>query len=68
MTSNTWRLTKAAAKLLSDLVIFSVFLSVIRLDFPKLIWVVPLKYLMLFLAGTSTKQFWNICEENFLHH
>ena len=41
-------LTKVGAKLLSDLIIFSIFPSDIPLDFRKLIQVVPLKYLMYF--------------------
>ena len=45
MSGNTWWSTKVGAKLLSDLVIFSIFSSNIPLDFHGLIWVVPLKYL-----------------------
>ena len=63
MSGNTW--WKVGAKLLSDLVIFSVFPSKVLLDFHKSIQVVPLKYLMYFLAGINTKQFWNIPEEQF---
>ena len=43
-----------AAKLLSDLVIFSIFPSDILLDFHELIQVVLLKYLMYFSAGINT--------------
>ena len=48
--------TKFGAKLLSDLVIFSIFSSDIPLDFHKSIRVVPLKYLEgnIFLAGINT--------------
>ena len=48
-------ISKSGAKLLSDLVIFSIFSSDIPLDFHKSIGVVPLKYLMYFLAGITTK-------------
>ena len=34
--------------------------SDIPLDFHEPIWVMPLKYLMHFLAAINTKQFWNI--------
>ena len=47
--------TKVGAKLLSDLVIFSIYSSEIPLDFYKAIRVVPSKYLMYFLAGINTK-------------
>ena len=47
--------TKVGAKLLTDLGIFSIFSSGIRLYFHKSIRVVPLKYLMYFLAGINTK-------------
>ena len=46
---------KLGARLLSDLVIFSIFSSGTSLDFQELIRVVPLKYLMYFLAGINTK-------------
>ena len=55
MSGNTWWLTKVGSKLLSDLVIFSIFFSYIPLDFDESILVVPLKYLMCFLAGINTK-------------
>ena len=42
--------TKVGAKLLPDLVIFSIFSTDIPLDFYESIWVVPLKYLMCFLT------------------
>ena len=49
MSSNTsWWSTKVCAKLVSDLVIFSIFSSDIPTDFYKSIPVVPLKYLMFF--------------------
>ena len=58
MSGNKWWSTKIGAKLLSDLVtfsIFSIFSSDIPLDFYESILVVPLKYLMYFLAGINTK-------------
>ena len=55
MSGNKWWSTKVGAKLLSDLVIFSIYPYGILLDFHKSIWVVPLKYLMYFLAGVNTK-------------
>ena len=48
-------ISKNGAKLLSDLVIFSIFSSDIPLDFLEPIKIVPLKYLMNFLAGINTK-------------
>ena len=48
-------LTKVGAKLLFHLVIFSIFSSVIALDFHEVIRVVPLKYLIHFLADIDTK-------------
>ena len=55
MSVNIWWSTKVGAKLLSYLVIFSIFSSDIPLDFHELIRVVLLKYLMYFLAGINTK-------------
>ena len=55
MPDNTLWSTKVGAKLLSDLVIFSIFSSGIPLDYHKSIRVVPLKYLMYFLADVNTK-------------
>ena len=55
--------TKVGAKLLSDLVIVSIFSFDIPLDFHDWIWVVLLKYLMYFLAGIKIKWLWNISEE-----
>ena len=52
--SNEWS-TKVGAKLLSDLVIFSILSSDIPLDLHDSIWVVLAKYLMYFLAGINTK-------------
>ena len=57
---------KGGAKLLSNLVIFSIFSSDNPLDFHKSIQVVPLKYLMYFLAGINTKQFWDIPEGEYV--
>ena len=54
MSCEKWWSTKVGAILLSDLVIFSIISSNIRLDFYNLIRVVPVKYLMYFLAGTNT--------------
>ena len=48
MSGNTWWSTKFGAKLLSDLVTFSIFYFDITLNFYKSIGVVPLKYLMYF--------------------
>ena len=50
MSANTWW-----AKLLSDLVIFSVFYVELPLDFHESVQVETLKYLMYFLAGVSSK-------------
>ena len=55
MSGNKWWSTKVSAKLLYDLVIFSIIFSDIPIDFHELILVVPLKYLMYFLAGINTK-------------
>ena len=46
---------KVGVKLLSDLVTFSIFSSDIPLDFHESMRIVPLKYLMHFLAGVNTK-------------
>ena len=54
MSCEKWLSTKVGAILLSDLVIFSIISSNIPLDFYNLIRVVPVKYLMYFLAGTNT--------------
>ena len=62
MSCNTWWSAKLREKLLPDLVIFPIFFSDIPLDFHELIRLVPLKYLMYFLVGINTKQFWNIPE------
>ena len=55
MSGNKWGSTKVGAKLLSDLVKFSILSSDISLDFHDSIQVVPVKYLMYFLAGINTK-------------
>ena len=65
MSDNTWWSTKVSTKLLFDLVIFSIFSSEIPFDFNDSVRVVPLKYLMCFLAGTYTNQFWNISIEKY---
>ena len=49
------KIRKVGAKLLPDLVIFSIFSFDIPLDFHETIRVVPLKYLMYFLSGLNTK-------------
>ena len=49
MIDNSW------CKMLADLVIFSILSSDSPLDFHESIKVVPLKYLMYFLADISTK-------------
>ena len=55
MSGNKWLSTKVWAKLLSDLVIFSILSSEIPLDFHRSIRVVPLKYLMSFLVVINSK-------------
>ena len=63
MPDNTWWSTKVCVKVLSDLVVFSIFSYDIPLDFHELIPVVPLKYLTYFLDAINTKFFWKITEE-----
>ena len=65
MSGNKWWTTKVEKILLSDLATFSTFLSDIALDFHESIRVVPLKYLMYFLAGINIKYIWNIPEQNY---
>ena len=55
MSSNEWFSTKVGAKLLFDLDIFWILSSDIPLDFHDSIGVVPVKYLIYFLAGINTK-------------
>ena len=55
MSGNKWWSAKVGAKLLPDLVIFSIHSSDIPLDFHDSIWVAPVKYLMYFLAGINSK-------------
>ena len=55
MSGDKWWSSKVGAKFLSDLVMFSIFSSDIPLEFYESIRVVPLKYLMHFLAGINTK-------------
>ena len=55
MSGNKWWSTKVRAKLLSDLVIFSILSSEIPLDFYDSTRVVPVKCLMYFTAGIITK-------------
>ena len=54
MSGNKWWSTKVDTKMLSDLGIFSIFSTDIPLDFLDSNQVVPLKYLMYFLAGIDT--------------
>ena len=51
--------------MLFDLVIFSIRSSDIPLDLDDSIRVVPVKYLIYFLAGINTKKFWNIPKEKY---
>ena len=55
MSGNKWWSAKFDPKLLSDLVMILILSSYIPLDFHESIPVVPLKYLMYFLAGINTK-------------
>ena len=55
MSVNKWRSAKVGVKMLSDLVLFSIFSSDFPLDFQESIRVVPLKYWIYFLAGINTK-------------
>ena len=55
MSGNERRSTKVGVKLLSDLVMFSIFSSNSLLDFHESIQVGPLKSLMYFVAGINTK-------------
>ena len=63
MSGNTRWSTKVGAKLLFDLIIFSIFSSKIPLDFHESIWVVSLKNLMYFSTVINTKYFWNVPRE-----
>ena len=65
MSSNKWWSTKVRAKLLSDLVMFSMLSSELPLAFHDSTRVVTLKYLMYYLVGVNTKQFWNIPTEKY---
>ena len=55
MSGNKSWSSKIDAKLLSDLVIFSIISSDTQLDFHNSIRVVPVKDLKYFLAGINTK-------------
>ena len=55
MSGNKWLSTKVGAKLLSNLVTFSILYSDNKLDFHDSIQVVPLKYIYIFLVGINTK-------------
>ena len=65
MSDNTWGSRKVDAKLLSDLVVFSIYSPDISLDFHEIIRVVPRKYLTYFLSGINAKFFWNIPKEKY---
>ena len=65
MSGNKRWSTKVGAKLFSTLVLFSIFSSDIPSDFHESIWVVPVKYLIYFLADINTKFSWNIPEEKY---
>ena len=65
LSYNIWWSTKVSAKFLSDLVRFSIFFSYIPLDFHESIRILPLKYLMYFLAGINSKQFYAFPEEKY---
>ena len=54
MSGKKWRSAKVGTKLLFDLILFLILSSEIPLDFHDSMWVVPLKYLMYFLAGIKT--------------
>ena len=60
MSGYKWWSEKFSAKLFFDLVIFLINPSDIPLDFNDSVLVVPLKYLMYFLAGINAKKIWNI--------
>ena len=55
MSDNRWRSTKVGAKLMPDLVIFSILSSDIPLDLHETIQVVLLKCLIYFLTAINTK-------------
>ena len=59
MSENERWSTIVGAKLLSGLLMFSIFSSYVPLDFHESIRVVSLKYLMYFLVDKCTKYFWN---------
>ena len=59
MINKSWCKKAVAFSYIFNVLIFSLD---IPLDFRKLIQVVPLKYLMYFLASINTKLFWNIPE------
>ena len=65
MSGNEWWSTKVGAKLLSALVLFSIVSCDIPSDFRDSTRVVLVKFLMYFLVGIRTKQFWNIPREKY---
>ena len=50
---------------LLDFVIFSIFSFKTPLDFHESFRLEPLKYLVYFVSGINTKQFWNIFAEKY---
>ena len=65
ISGNEWWSTKVGEKFLPDLVIFSILSSDILLELHEWILGVAWKYVMYFLVGINTKQFWNIPEEKY---
>ena len=68
MFGNKYWSTKVAAKLLFDLVIFPILSFDIPLDLHESIRVVPLKYLINFLAGKILNKFKIFIQKNILCH
>ena len=68
ISGNKWLSAKDGAKVLSGLVLFSIFYSGIPLGIQKSIREVPFKYLMYYFGGVNTKEFWNTPEEKILYH
>ena len=68
MSGIKWWSTNVGAKLLPDLVMILTFSSDISLDFHKSIRIVPLKYLMYFLADININNFEIFLQRNILLH
>ena len=65
MSGNTWWSIKFGAKMAAWFsYIFNIFFWH-SIRFPRVIRAVLLKYLMYFLAGINTKQFWKVIEEKY---